>query len=247
MYFRSRLEARWAVFYDRLGIKYEYEKEGYDLGNGIWYLPDFWLPDQKCFVEIKPTSPNKEENLKAEKLARQSGYPVCIAMGQIEAYGTDNFPNKHDIWFSNGCWDDSYLWCQCPDCGKFGIEFDGRSDRLPCKEPICCAYKKEYHNLPEEHYYFCKHEVHPGGCQRHGNNYDKGYNSESDEILIAYRIARCIRFEEVHKPIWEHFIDPVTGYGFAKRIHTDRHADDSREDSAGSVTVPILSKPYTKA
>jgi len=27
--FRSRLEARWAVFFDALGIEYEYEKEGF--------------------------------------------------------------------------------------------------------------------------------------------------------------------------------------------------------------------------
>ncbi len=53
--FRSRLEARWAVFMDALGIEYEYEKEGYDLGEEGWYLPDFWLPDFKAFLEIKPT------------------------------------------------------------------------------------------------------------------------------------------------------------------------------------------------
>jgi hypothetical protein len=29
--FRSRLEARWAVFFDALGIRYQYEKEGFDL------------------------------------------------------------------------------------------------------------------------------------------------------------------------------------------------------------------------
>ena len=29
--FRSRQEARWAVFFDHLGIEYEYEKEGFDL------------------------------------------------------------------------------------------------------------------------------------------------------------------------------------------------------------------------
>ena len=40
--FRSRLEARWAVFFDTCRIKYEYEPEGYDLGNGIMYLPDFY-------------------------------------------------------------------------------------------------------------------------------------------------------------------------------------------------------------
>lgn len=43
--FRSRLEARWAVFFDTLGVKWEYEPEGYDLGNGVYYLPDFLLHD----------------------------------------------------------------------------------------------------------------------------------------------------------------------------------------------------------
>ena len=39
--FRSRLEARWAVFFDQLGLQWDYEPEGYDLGDGIFYLPDF--------------------------------------------------------------------------------------------------------------------------------------------------------------------------------------------------------------
>ena len=39
--FRSRLEARWAVFFDALGIDYEYEPEGYELPSGKRYLPDF--------------------------------------------------------------------------------------------------------------------------------------------------------------------------------------------------------------
>jgi len=43
--FRSRLEARWAVFFDHLGIKWEYEREGYVGVRGTPYLPDFWLPD----------------------------------------------------------------------------------------------------------------------------------------------------------------------------------------------------------
>lgn len=51
--FRSRLEARWAVFFDSLGVSYEYEKEGFDLGSAGWYLPDFWLPEQQAWVEVK--------------------------------------------------------------------------------------------------------------------------------------------------------------------------------------------------
>lgn len=41
--FRSRAEARWAVFFDACNVEWEYEPEGYDLGNGLYYLPDFLL------------------------------------------------------------------------------------------------------------------------------------------------------------------------------------------------------------
>jgi len=51
--FRSRLEARWAVFFDELGIKYEYELEGFELPNGLRYLPDFYLPEFNVYVEVK--------------------------------------------------------------------------------------------------------------------------------------------------------------------------------------------------
>lgn len=56
--FRSRLEARWAVFFQTLGLKWEYEPEGFDLGFGVRYLPDFrvWYPDDPVPVwfEVKP-------------------------------------------------------------------------------------------------------------------------------------------------------------------------------------------------
>lgn len=51
--FRSRLEARWAVYLDAIGIAWEYEPEGFDLGNGLWYLPDFYMPAFGLFAEIK--------------------------------------------------------------------------------------------------------------------------------------------------------------------------------------------------
>jgi hypothetical protein len=54
--FRSRLEARWAVFFDSIQIEYEYEKEGFDLGKGHWFLPDFYLVAQNCYIEIKPNN-----------------------------------------------------------------------------------------------------------------------------------------------------------------------------------------------
>jgi len=54
--FRSRLEARWAVFFDALGIKYHYEYQDFMLPSGR-YLPDFFLPDFEggCYCEVKPS------------------------------------------------------------------------------------------------------------------------------------------------------------------------------------------------
>lgn len=50
--FRSRLEARWAVFFDEMGIEYQYEPEGFETPFG-WYLPDFYLPKMNAWVEVK--------------------------------------------------------------------------------------------------------------------------------------------------------------------------------------------------
>ena len=50
--FRSRLEARWAVFFDIIGIRWEYEPEGIVLSDGTPYLPDFYLIDFHCYFEV---------------------------------------------------------------------------------------------------------------------------------------------------------------------------------------------------
>ncbi len=53
--FRSRLEARWAVYFDSLIQKWEYEPEGFILQNGVKYLPDFFIPELDTYVEVKPS------------------------------------------------------------------------------------------------------------------------------------------------------------------------------------------------
>lgn len=50
--FRSRLEARWAVFFDALGVEWKYEDQGYEV-DGHRYLPDFVLPGLSIFCEVK--------------------------------------------------------------------------------------------------------------------------------------------------------------------------------------------------
>lgn len=79
--FRSRLEARWARFWDELGIAWEYEKEGYDLGEAGWYLPDFWLPEYAIWVEVKPTEPTSKELLKLRALVQAAERGAVCGIG----------------------------------------------------------------------------------------------------------------------------------------------------------------------
>lgn len=62
--FRSRLEARWAVAFDELGVDFEYEPEGlkvpirfrtqwFPRSAFLRYLPDFYLPDLGLWAEAK--------------------------------------------------------------------------------------------------------------------------------------------------------------------------------------------------
>lgn len=52
--FRSRLEARWATVFDNLGVRWEYEPQGYRIGKARRpYLPDFYLTDLGWWVEVK--------------------------------------------------------------------------------------------------------------------------------------------------------------------------------------------------
>ena len=86
--FRSRLEAKWAYFFDQIGVKYQYEVEGYEL-PGTRYLPDFLLTlrrynnHQNVFVEIKPRYPLKEDQYKAQWLAHYTQTPVYIFFDQF--------------------------------------------------------------------------------------------------------------------------------------------------------------------
>lgn len=60
-HFRSRLEAKWAVFFNAMGWKWGYETEGYKLPSGKCYLPDFHLTELDIYIEVKPKELTKDE------------------------------------------------------------------------------------------------------------------------------------------------------------------------------------------
>jgi hypothetical protein len=54
--YRSHLEARWAIFFAKLDVKAIYEPQGFDLGDGTAYLPDFAVYGAlgTLWIEVKP-------------------------------------------------------------------------------------------------------------------------------------------------------------------------------------------------
>ncbi len=126
--FRSRLEARWAVFFDVARIEWMYEHEGFDLGGEL-YLPDFWFPEQKLFVEIKPGGPTDDFDsfigalLKLRKLSDQSGHDVMMLRG-------DCWPRKYRIWAAHS---DRWQIDQFEHVNPKSPDDYGESELRPCR------------------------------------------------------------------------------------------------------------------
>lgn len=124
--FRSRLEARWAVFFDALNIRWEYEPEGFDLGKYGYYLPDFFLPDLEAVVEIK--ADNIEVGYQINDVAEKT-YTVAANKSWIGAVfcGTPGDERVHVL-----CWDikesgsgGQYYWQQNHEWFHWWIGPDG--------------------------------------------------------------------------------------------------------------------------
>jgi hypothetical protein len=73
--FRSRLEARWAVFFDALGLEWLYESQGFECGNDR-YLPDFHLPRSNTWVEVKGSDELLKEDANRLEAVLDYGSPI---------------------------------------------------------------------------------------------------------------------------------------------------------------------------
>lgn len=166
--FRSRLEARWAVFFDALDVEYEYEPEGYQLPSG-GYLPDFWLPQLQCWIEIKAETPNSRELKLAAELSGETKHWVDIVYGQpgnqhVLAYRHYNIQTPHVC-----------VMGLCNTCGLLAFGQINHESDSPCH-----VYG---------HCYNCN-----GGIVAWSTE-DWRVARDDPRLLGAYRIARQARFE----------------------------------------------------
>lgn len=151
--FRSKLEARWAEFLDRLKIKWNYEVEGYDLGNGERYLPDFFLHEQNSFLEVKgPMTPGLMKIYAMYEGTRKEEEPEDDDGKDIETLLEKMPPISHNLFIvgkPDGCFEilgacASEL-VECTECNRYYFA-NGCAPYPPC---IFCD-RPQYDSYNEE-------------------------------------------------------------------------------------------------
>jgi len=142
-YFRSKLEAKWAVFFDLMKIVWEYEPEAFTCEDGSQYTPDFYLPhvflrdeQRGVYLEIKPLSYEDNQqyikrissSLKEKQLVLLVGDPVAAILNVNRG---ENRNEQLCPW-----WDNYMVLMYCNNCHTLKIEFDeGNYYNCPvCKE-----------------------------------------------------------------------------------------------------------------
>jgi hypothetical protein len=144
--YRSRLEARWAAFFDRIGWHHTYEPF-----DGDGYIPDFVIHgDWPMLVEIKPAIVQSDYRAPIAKLtlglerhwrddvlivgadplphwgAGVYEYPLAGVLGEHESHlGDDEHWNTWNVLDDpsvSGPWDfEPALWHSCGECRRIAV------------------------------------------------------------------------------------------------------------------------------
>ncbi len=173
-WYRNELAARWAIFLDTIDVGHRYESQGIEYEDTLYCWPDFWLPRLDCWIRTEERKPDRLCDQEARKLALATRKSVYVFFGLIGVPTDDTrsaylygptFDTKAD--FAGVDFDEMYWWCQCPYCQQMGIQYQGRSARLPCR---CVRLRKSSDN--------------------------KTYTFDSPRLQIAYDDARRARLDE---------------------------------------------------
>ncbi|MHB8987997.1 MAG: PDDEXK family nuclease [Desulfobulbia bacterium] len=177
--YRSRIEARWAVFFDSLGIEHEYEPFCEEVGSdftSLYYLPDFYLPSQNIFIEIKPGQPEEIEKIKAAYWCNDIQEIVILFNLNPP---TEKFENGWLFEFHNIVQKvsirKSWWWGECPKCGH--VDMAEFAYITSCG----CYTIDDYNDLYERE-------------ELSGENYTKRL-SRSKRLMKAYSNARNYEFK----------------------------------------------------
>lgn len=132
--FRSRLEARWAAFFDQVGWPWTYEP--LDLAG---YIPDFLLRfAEALLVEVKPAASSKELGDAVPKIEASGwkGPAAVVGVSPVRPLGFQ-YPSMGIVnRAAGGAWDYALL-CRCVRCGGVSMHASGVGRCLRCGVADC--------------------------------------------------------------------------------------------------------------
>lgn len=151
--FRSRLEARWAAFFDLLGWEWEYEP--FDL-NG--YIPDFILTSaEPILVEVKPALNLNDLQKHFVKIKKSGWIGYVLIVGATLFNAIENYPlvigsfyrireDPNNYLLSDELLDqrpDRAIFAKCSDCKKISISYLGFVRNCNCHYSTCRICSRE--------------------------------------------------------------------------------------------------------
>lgn len=154
---RSILEKKIAEKLDDMGIRWYYEPQGFKMADGTCYLPDFYLPDIKIWIEGKGIM-TEEDTHKCNCFIKENENrePLLIVFsdGKIEimgAYKTWGYYEEdldkvdYKLYQDYGvkgftCSCDSFSLVKCIKCGNFYVQ--SQEDDYTCL--FCNAYEGDH-------------------------------------------------------------------------------------------------------
>ncbi len=110
--YKSRLEARWGVFLEKLGVEHASSTETTNLPSGSKYRPSFWLPGLGLVVDVKPVLPFDYNALRRLwEFAVDLGHDTLLIVGP---------PTRHKFAVVNRV--------TCAPIDQFAADFEGASE-----------------------------------------------------------------------------------------------------------------------
>lgn len=200
-YFRSRLEARWARVFDNLGVRWEYEPQGYLVGeNRRPYLPDFYLTDLGWWVEVKGDSLRLDVRLLVDAVHPTHGlgrtdpwhFTNILILGAIPDFG-DVTPAHFSISRSAAIGAGPAACGGCPFTEPlFGIHYFAPVADLP--KPADAEHAKKIHRIGAVLHPACRsatRQIHDDLTQA----LPISQAPELPHLQAAYTLGRTARFE----------------------------------------------------
>jgi hypothetical protein len=175
-----------------------------------WYLPDFYLPEQKYWIEIKGQPPTESEKEKAFFL------DLDLLWDDIKDIPDDEVPDYHHVYIFSGdipypypregnaieggdaleTAPRPYCWQQCPICRKLGIGILGEPFCAECLERLrnAVGFEAEVVRIgyPAEPDALSEAARKVGLAAVNADLFRFGH--KSDSLQLAYAEARAARF-----------------------------------------------------